>query len=74
MWPLLLQGTCYSLVYYCVSLWKNNTLVPPYKRQYLVPVAFFCVQIEHARRLYHRKPACDLVSGVKSVIAIANLE
>ena len=29
MWPLLLQGTCYSLVYYCVSLWKNNTLVPP---------------------------------------------
>ena len=30
MWPLLLQGTCYSLVYYCVSLWKNNTLVPPY--------------------------------------------
>ena len=41
MWPLLLQGTCYSLVYYCVSLWKNNTLVPPYKRQYLVPVALF---------------------------------
>ena len=41
MWPLLLQGTCYSLVYYCVSLCKNNTLVPPYKRQYLVPVAFF---------------------------------
>ena len=31
MWPLLLQGTCYSPVYYYVSLWKNNTLVPPQK-------------------------------------------
>ena len=45
MWLLLLQGTCYSLVCYCVSLWRNNTLVPPYKRQFLVPVnSFLCTK------------------------------
>ena len=54
MWPLLLQGTCYSLVYYCVSLWKNNTLVPPQIHHTFACMSCYCatfrLHFNHARR------------------------
>ena len=73
MWPLLLQGSRQRLVFQAQLSWfsmaKSIVLCPLIRDNIWFASIFLCVQIERARRLDHRKPACDLVSGEKFVIA-----
>ena len=72
MWPLLLQGSRQRLVFQAQLSWfsmaKSIVLCPLIRDNIWFASIFLCVQIERARRLDHRKPACDLVSGEKFVI------